>query len=286
MTVKAWRLPALGPAWRWAWLAVPLAAGILLALLIPRPIVGTIYINQPIEAVSAREVMAQIDAARTNPAVRAVVLVLDSPGGTVADTEAIYLELARLRAAKPVVSTIGTMAASGAYYLAVGSDYVFALPTSQVGNVGVIGSLPQRPQVIEDVASTGPYKLFGGSRDSFLRQLEAIKGGFIQAVTIGRGARLKLTAEEVSRGEIYLGSEALRLGLVDALGGPSQAIGHAARLAHVSHFGVADMRDLAGLPAATTVPFFYMAEDGRATAYPLEAGLFLLYVPPAEGRQP
>lgn len=286
MNMKAWKLPALGPAWRWVWLALLLAAGIVLALLIPRPIVGTIYLNQPIEAVSAREVIAQIDEARTNPAVRAVVLVLDSPGGTVADTEAVYLELARLRAAKPVVSTIGTMAASGAYYLAVGSDYVFALPTSQVGNVGVIGSLPQRPQVIEDVASTGPYKLFGGPRDSFLRQLEAIKGGFIQAVTLGRGERLKLTAQEVSRGEIYLGSEALRLGLVDALGGPSQAIAHAARMAHVAHYKVADLRDLAGLPAVTVVPFFYMAEDGRATAYPLEAGLFLLYVPPAEGRQP
>ncbi len=286
MNKIAWKLPALGPAWRWVWLGLLLAAGIVLALLIPRPIVGTIYLSQPIEAVSAREVIAQIEEARTNKAVRAVVLVLDSPGGTVADTEAVYLELARLRAAKPVVSTIGTMAASGAYYLAVGSDYIFALPTSQVGNVGVIGSLPQRPQVIEDVASTGPYKLFGGPRDSFLRQLEAIKGGFLQAVTLGRGERLKLTVEDVSRGEIYLGSEALRLGLIDALGGSSQAIAHAARMARVAHFRVADMRDLAGLPAATAVPFFYMAENGRATAYPLEAGLFLLYVPPADGRQP
>ncbi|OGO47119.1 MAG: hypothetical protein A2Z30_04100 [Chloroflexi bacterium RBG_16_64_43] len=286
MNMRAWKLSALGPAWRWVGLALLLAAGILVALLIPRPVVGTIYLNTPIEAVSAREVIAQIDEARNNPRVRAVVLVLDSPGGTVADTEAVYLELARLRGAKPVVSTIGTMAASGAYYLAVGSDFIFAMPTSQVGNVGVIGSLPPRPSVVEDVASTGPYKLFGGPRDSFLRQLEAVKVGFIQAVSLGRGERLMLTTEEIARGEIYLGSDALRLGLVDALGGPSQAAAHAARMAHIAHYAVADLRELAGLPAATFVPFFYMAEDGRATAYPLEAGLFLLYVPPAEGRQP
>jgi len=286
MNMKGWRLPALSPRWRWVWLGLLLAAGIVLALLVPRPIVGTIYINLPIEAASAREMIAQIDEARSNPAVRAVVLVLDSPGGTVADTEAVYLELARLRASKPVVSTVGTMAASGAYYLAVGSDYIFAMPTSQVGNVGVIGSLPARPQVIEDVASTGPYKMFGGPRDSFLRQLEAVKGGFIQAVSLGRGERLKLTREEIARGEIYLGSEALRLGLVDALGGQSRAVAQAARMAHVAHYRVADLRELAGLPAAAAVPFFYMAEDGRATAFPLEAGLFLLYVPPSERRQP
>jgi protease-4 len=286
MNLKAWKLPALGSGWRWARLGLLLAAGIVLALLIPRPVVGTIYINSPIEAASAREVITQIDEARSNPRVRAVVLVLDSPGGTVADTEAVYLELARLRAKKPVVSTIGTMAASGAYYLAVGCDYIFAMPTSQVGNVGVIGSLPPRPSVIEDVASTGPYKLFGGPRDSFLRQLEAVKAGFIQAVSLGRGSRLKLTTEEIARGEIYLGSDALRLGLVDELGGLSQAAANAARRAHVAHYAVADLRELAGLPETAAVPFFYMAQDGRATAYPLEAGLFLLYVPPAEERQP
>jgi protease-4 len=286
MNLKTWKLPALGSARRWVWLGLILAAGMVLALLIPRPVVGTIYVNAPIEAVSAREVIAQIDEARSNPRVRAVVLVLDSPGGTVADTEAIYLELARLRAAKPVISTVGTMAASGAYYLAVGSDYIFALPTSQVGNVGVIGSLPPRPSVIEDVASTGPYKLFGGPRDSFLRQLEAVKAGFIQAVSLGRGSRLKLTTEAVARGEIYLGSDALRLGLVDELGGLSQAAAYAARMAHVAHFAITDMRGLSELPEAAAIPFFYKAEDGRATAYPLEAGLFLLYVPPAERGQP
>jgi membrane-bound ClpP family serine protease len=79
MNTKAWRLPALGPAWRWVGLALLLAAGMVLALLIPRPIVGTIYLNQPIEAFSAREVIAQIDEARTSRCARAVVLVLDSP---------------------------------------------------------------------------------------------------------------------------------------------------------------------------------------------------------------
>src|SRR5436189_5563925 len=121
------------------WFGLPLIAGILLAAFIPQPTVGLIYLNDSINAYSARDLIAQIDYARAHPEIRAVVLVLDSPGGTVADTEAIYLELLKLRQGKPVVASINSLAASGAYYLTAGTDYAFAKPTSDVGNIGVIG---------------------------------------------------------------------------------------------------------------------------------------------------
>jgi len=131
---------------RWlAWIFLPLLVGLGLAALVPRPIVGLIYLQEAIHAFSSRDMIAQIHFARDHPEVRAVVLVLDSPGGTVVDTEAVYLELAGLRERKPVVTMAQGLAASGAYYLSVGTDYIFAGPSSLVGNVGVISQLPTAP---------------------------------------------------------------------------------------------------------------------------------------------
>lgn len=269
------------------WGLLPLTVGLLLALLIPRPIVGTITLYDTIDYYTAPDLIAQLTYAREHPEVRAVVLILDSPGGTVVDTEAVYLELARLRQIKPVVTVIEGMAASGAYYLAVGTDTIYARPSSDVGNVGVIGILPTSPMVFEEIISTGPYKLWGTPRDTVLRQIEMIKRTFYQAVTLGRGAALKAGPEVVLSGQLWPGSEALRLGLVDALGTQSQGIEEAARRARITHYRVADLRALAGLTdAASFDDFFLKADDGSQTAYPREPGLYLLYIPPTERRLP
>src|SRR4030042_4771548 len=110
------------------WLALPLVAGILLSLLIPRPIVGTIYLRDAIYSYSAGDVITQLRYAYDHPEIQSVVLVMDSPGGQVAHTESIYLELIRLRERKPVVAVIETMGASGADYLAGGADFSPAKP--------------------------------------------------------------------------------------------------------------------------------------------------------------
>ncbi|MEW6716424.1 MAG: S49 family peptidase [Chloroflexota bacterium] len=262
-------------------IVLPLVAGILVAAFIPRPIIGVIYLNDAIYSYSARDMITQITYARDHPEVRAVVLVMDSPGGTVADSEAVYLELSKLRETKPVITSIGSMAASGGYYLSVGTDYIFAKPTSEVGNVGVIGYLPPAPMLYEDIVSTGPYKMWGSPRDTFLRQMEMIKQGFYQAVKLGRGDNLKIGPEVLLRGEIWPGSEALRLGLIDAIGTETEAIKKAAEMALVSHYQVADLRDLAGIESVYYYyPFYYTTEEGITTSYPAESGLYLLYIPP------
>src|SRR5512136_2622025 len=79
------------------WIALPLIVGVLIAAAIPRPVIGILYLNDAIYPDTARNLIAQISAARQRPEVRAVVLAVDSPGGTVADTEAVYSELLRLR---------------------------------------------------------------------------------------------------------------------------------------------------------------------------------------------
>jgi protease-4 len=259
---------------------------VLAAAAIRPSLVGVIYLNDAIYAYTSRDMIAQIRYAQEDPRVRAVVLVLDSPGGTVVDTEAVYLELARLRATRPVVAMIQGLGASGAYYLSVGSDYIVAGPNANVGNVGVIATLPPAPEVIEDTVSTGPYKLWGSPRDTVLREIDAIVRGFYEAVRLGRGERLAVERERLLRGEIYLAGEALRLGLVDALGSQSMAFEEAARLAGISHYEVVDLRELAGLPEIVTYPFFVETASGVRTGMPRDPGLYLLYVPPAGGVRP
>ena len=262
------------------WVIPSLIVGILLSLLIPKPVIGVIRLNDAIYASTAKDLISQIDYARDNPNVRAVVLILDSPGGTVVDTEAIYMELARLRQSKPVVTWVSGMAASGAFYLSSGTDYIVAVPASEVGNVGVIGYLPPSPIVLEDTISTGPYKLWGSPRDTTVREIEMLKQGFYQAVTVGRGNRLKIGPEILLRGQIWPASEALHMGLIDQLGSETDAYDRAARLAHLWHYQEVDLYAPAIYnPTPSALGFFLQSKDGVKLPYPSEPGIYMLYIP-------
>ena len=268
------------------WLVLPLVLGLLVAALIPQPVIGVISLNDAIYSYSAQSVIRQIDYAREHPEVRAVVLVLDSPGGTVVHTEAVYLELLKLRESKPVVVSIEGMAASGAYYLTAGSDYAFAKPTSMVGNIGVIGTLPDSPSIFENIVSTGPYKLWGSPRDTYMRQIETIKQVFYDVVKTGRGDRLKAGADVVLSGQIWPAAAAYQIGLIDELGSQSDAVEKAASLARVSNYKVLDLYSLA-VPQSQPSYYGFFAEsaEGATLPSPKEAGIYLLYIPPALGEQ-
>lgn len=263
-------------------LLIALLVGVGLSFLIPQPVVGVIHLDDSIYGYSAQYMIDQIVFAEQNPQVMAVVLVINSPGGTVVDTEAVYLELARLRSTKPVVAVIDGMAASGGYYLASGTDYIIAKPSSEVGNIGVIGYLPPEPMVFEEIYSTGPYKLWGSPQDTFIREIEMLKQGFVEAVMLGRGDKLEMKDTEIMRGQIYMGSEALRKGLIDHLGTTTLAYSMAAELAYINNYRVEDLSVMAGLPEYDPYSIFMQAPDGSSTAYPQEAGIYLLYIPPLE----
>lgn len=264
------------------WLVLPFALGLLAAALIPQPVIGVISLTDAIYGYSAQSVIRQIDYAREHSEVRAVVLVLDSPGGTVVHTEAIYLELLKLRESKPVIVSIDGMAASGAYYLTAGSDYAFAKPTSMVGNIGVIGILPESPSIFENVISTGPYKLWGSPRDTYMRQIETIKQAFYAVVKTGRGDRLQAGADVVLSGQIWPAAAAYQIGLIDELGSQSDAVEKAASLARVSSYKVIDLYSLAAAQSqASAYGFFAESAEGATLSHPKEAGIYLLYIPPA-----
>lgn len=260
------------------WLVIPLILGLLAASAVPQPVVGVIRLEDAIYSYSAQNTIKQIQYALDHPEVRAVVLVIDSPGGTVVDTESVYMELTRLREKKPVVTVVNGMSASGGYYLSVNTDYIFSKSSSMVGNIGVIGYLPPSPFVIEDIITTGPYKLWGAPRDSDMRQVDMMRQGFFEAVRLGRGDKLKADDGVIFSGQIWSGMDALKLGIVDAFGTETDGAKKAAELAKVANYQVLDLAEPAGVESFGGF-FFMEGADGIILPYPKEAGFYMLYIP-------
>jgi protease-4 len=218
-----------------------LVIGCLVAkYLIPTPEIAVIRIEGDIWGSYTAYVRQAMDEAANDPAVRAVVLEISSPGGEVTASEDLYFEVLRLRDSKPVVAAVHEMAASGAYYIASAADQIYAKPGSVVGNIGVISILPEPDIVDEMLFTTGPFKLSGGSQVEAIRQMEVLKETFLAAILAQREDRLKVSPEILSRGEVYLGLQAEQIGVVDKVGSKGDAVEAAACLAMLRNYEVVD----------------------------------------------
>jgi protease-4 len=233
------------PAIRWLLIAVVLAlllvAGYFLSLyLVPTPQIAVIRIEGDIWGDYTAFISQALEEAGSDPAVRAVVLDIASPGGEVTASEGLYFDVLNLREEMPVVASVDELAASGAYYVAAAADQIYAKPASEVGNIGVISLLPESDLVDEQLLTTGPFKLSGGPQVSYVRQMELLKETFLAAITAQRADRLTVTPEELSRGELYIGLQAQQMGLIDEIGSQTDAIASAARMARLRHYDVVD----------------------------------------------
>ena len=216
-----------------------IAGGLISIPVIPKPSIATITISGVVlEQAQVSDVLDLLRYARDEKSIKGVVLQIDSPGGQASSVEQIYLDVLRLRQQKPVVTSIGAMGASGGYYIAVASNFIYAHPTSQLGSIGAWSNLPRPEELGEDVIATGPFKATGGSKRKATSELETLRQEFVTAVTTQRGDRLKLSPEELSQAEIYTGAESLRYGLIDEIGTITAAIEKAASLAGVRHYSV------------------------------------------------
>ena len=267
---------------------VALAAGVFLAgRLIPRPQVGIIRLSYEIGSLSTYEITEQLKYARENPALKAVVVVMNSPGGSAALSEELFLDVLQTREKLPVVASIDLLAASGAYYMAAAADEIYAKPTSNVGSVGVIASLPGDVFIEEDLLTTGPYKAFGGTRDGYVRQIERAKFAFLDAVRVGRGERLTMDLADLSRAEIYTGIQALDYGLIDGLGSGEEAIERAAALAGLRDYETVELYPVTFETEFIPLPLFrYQPEpvdEIRLWAAPtnLAPGIYYRHIEPA-----
>ncbi|MFB6352789.1 MAG: S49 family peptidase [Halobacteriales archaeon] len=199
-----------------------------------RPAAGSVAVVTlagGIDGENAASVTERLREARRDPSVDAVVLRINSPGGSAAASEALYLAVKRTARRKPVVTSVDAMAASGAYYAAAPSDEIVVKPASLVGSVGVFLTTPAPVPPLDRLITTGPNKLTGADQREWYYKTESIRRAFVGAVQAGRGDRLELTAEQLSYAKLYTGAEAVENGLADRIGGLQTAIERAAALA-------------------------------------------------------
>ena len=183
-------------------------------------------------------VSAQLRAARDNDRARAVVMRVESPGGSAVASEVIWREVWRLREAdKPVIVSMGDVAASGGYYIACPAEVIVALPATLTGSIGVLGgklvvdSLLERLGVSTGTVQQGAHALMYSARRSFSEDertrfgatVDAIYHDFVGKVAEGR-QRPIADIEAVARGRVWTGRDALEAGLVDELGGLRDAV--------------------------------------------------------------
>lgn len=170
----------------------------------------------------------RMDMRKARQEADAIVVVANSGGGSAAASEAMYLQTKRAADEVPVVASVDAAATSGAYFSIAPADRIYTKPTSLVGSVGVVSPVPPEAEPNGLIGSSGPDKLTGGSGRGFYYQLRTVQQAFLNAVFEQRGDRIRLSRAEVARGSIFVGSNAVRLGIVDEIGDHEQAVATAA----------------------------------------------------------
>lgn len=201
--------------------------------------------DQPPGAIGSASLSRQLVKAREDDKVKAVVLRVDSGGGSMYASEVILREIEQLKAAgKPVIASMGSVAASGGYYISMAADEVYASPGTITGSVGIIGMIPTFQRSLAslglNVDGVGTTSLSGGIRpdralaEPMREALQlSIENGY--RTFVGRVAEARQSTPEeidkIARGRVWIGSDAVRIGLVDKLGSLEDAIAGAAEKA-------------------------------------------------------
>lgn len=181
----------------------------------------------------AETMMQQIRQATDDSDVKGLLLHINSPGGSAAASEAVYNEILRFKkeTGKPVLAAMSDVAASGGYFIALGADDIFANPATMTGSIGVImqfknyKDLYQKYGIEVETIKSGKYKDIGNparemtaeERELLQTMVDQIYGQFVQAVHDGRGLPMERVSE-LAQGQIYTGTQAKELNLVDHLG--------------------------------------------------------------------
>lgn len=191
-----------------------------------------------------------IRKARKDDNVKAIVLRVNSPGGSALASELIWRELELTKKEKPLVVSMGNLAASGGYYIACNADKIIAEPTTITGSIGVFGAIPNFNQFTDNIGinaeqvstnNSASYSVFEPMNQKFYdvtkEGVEQIYTTFVNRVSNGRNMTYE-QVNEVAQGRVWTGKEAIEKGLVDQLGGLNDAIKVAAELAELENYRV------------------------------------------------
>ncbi len=194
-----------------------------------------------------------LQEARKNKNVKAIVLRINSPGGNALTSELIWREIELTKKVKPIVVSMGDYAASGGYYIACNANKIYAEANTITGSIGVFGILPNFTEAIKKIginveqvktnpnaSEYSPFKPLDDNYRGFAQEgVEKIYGVFVKRVADGR----KLTTTQVDaigQGRVWSGQDALKIGLVDKIGGMDEAIKEAAKLGKTSKYHTQD----------------------------------------------
>ena len=190
-----------------------------------------------------------IKEAREDDKVKAIVLRVDSPGGSALTSDLIWREIELTKGIKPVVVSMGNVAASGGYYISCNADMIFAEPNTITGSIGVFGVLPNftelskrigiHTQQIKTNKNAAEYSPFIPLDDTMRAQtqsdVERIYSIFVNRVAEGRNMTFE-QVDNIGQGRVWTGADALGIGLVDKLGNLNDAVAEAAKMAKVKNY--------------------------------------------------
>ena len=213
------------------------------------------------QIVSAK-VIKDLQELADNSQVKAVVLRINSGGGDAYASEQIWRAVKELNKKKPVVISMGGMAASGAYYMSMGAQYIMAQPTTLTGSIGIFGALPDFSDLMTkklgfkyDEVKTNrnsAYASAGMSRPWSAEEITTMqnyvnRGYNLFRKRVAEGRKMSTEqVEKIAQGRVWLGTDAKNIKLIDGFGGLSDAIDKAAELAHLSSYQAVEYPALAG----------------------------------------
>ena len=213
---------------------------------------------------------------RADSTVKAVVLRVNSPGGTVLAASKIKEEIDLTRAVKPVIASYGSMAASGGYWISNSCDHIFSGATTLTGSIGCFSAIPEFGKTVKQVAHVNIVPVNSHKHSdmlSLMRPFDAeetasmqdyvddIYTNFVSIVAEGRDMTYE-SVDEIAQGRVWTGSDALRIGLVDEIGTLEDAISYAASMA-----GDPDVAswNVVGYPKPLTFMQQMMTQFGKGT---------------------
>ena len=207
------------------------------------------------ESIGSERISRAIRNARTDENVKAIVLRVNSPGGSALASETILREMILTKAEKPVVVSMGDVAASGGYYISCHADTIVANPTTITGSIGVFGLLMNTQKLMKnklgitiDTVKTNQFADMGSmyrsltekERNIIHKSVKDIYETFISHVAEGRNMSKK-EVDAIGQGRVWTGTDALDLGLVDVLGGLEDAIDIAAKMADLENYRISSL---------------------------------------------
>lgn len=195
----------------------------------------------------SREIMRQLREAGEEDEIKAVLLRINSPGGSAAASQAIFTEVLRLRDKKPVVVSMGDVAASGGYYIAAAATTIVANPATMTGSIGVItqsynwSELAEKYGVRDETITSGKFKdvmnpfrpMREGERELMQAMVDDVYGQFVDDIARARKKPSKARLKKLADGRVFTGRQAKKIGLVDELGNFHKALDIAAKKAGI-----------------------------------------------------